>query len=860
MAVFVTLRAFMSTNLTTGLPGLDRALKGLITGDNIVWRVDSIDDYRVFSTPYAQAALRSGRPLVYFRFAPHPPLLDESGGAEIVELNPRDGFESFLGKIHAVIERTGHGAYYLFDSLSNLAVDWYSDSMLGNFFMLTCPYLYDMETIAYFALGRNQHSGDAIDPIAATTQILLDVYRYKNELYLHPIKVQHRYSPTMNMLHSCRGGEFKPVTTSALTAEILNSHPQPGPICDPPFSCVAKESIPACATPREEFQRMLRTSISRHAGMLALLEHYLDRNDVLSIRRRLIGTGLIGGKAVGMILARAILKKKEPRFQELLEEHDSFYVGSDVFYTFLVRNGIWWLRQKQRNTATFLEGSEEARRHILTGVFPDSILRQFERMLDYFGQSPFIVRSSSLLEDNYGNSFAGKYESIFCVNQGPRERRMENFLAAIRSIYASAMSEKALRYRARRGLLDKDEQMSLLIMRVSGSMYGRCFYPQVAGVGFSFNPYAWHETIDPRAGVVRLVFGLGTRAVEQSDDDYTRIVALNAPQRRPESSFDEVCQYAQRRMDYLDLEANQLVSSYFAEVTADNHDLPVDLFATEESTTSHKVLTFDRLLSQTDFVKDCQAVLSTLEEVYQNPVDIEFTANFLDDNKYKFNLLQCRPLQVQGLETIHLPEFKIADNDRIIEAHGAVIGQSRLVSLDRLVYVVPEQYSKLPVRDRYEVARLIGRINSAGEKGRPISLALIGPGRWGTRSPELGIPVTFAEINRVNVLCEMVMMHEHLIPDVSLGTHFLNELVEMNMLYLALFPKRDRNYLNQDFFLKAPNRLPALIENAGRWEDVIRVVDAVDVAGADRVVALIADAREQKVICFHCPATVLAHP
>jgi hypothetical protein len=851
----------MSTHLTTGLPSLDRALKNLIAGDNIVWRVDSIDDYREFATPYARAALRSGRPLVYFRFAPHPPLLDADSGAEIVQLNPRDGFENFLGNIHAVIERTGRGAYYLFDSLSNLAVDWYSDSMLGSFFMLTCPYLFDMETIAYFALGRNQHSSDAIDPIAATTQILLDVYRYKNELYIHPIKVQHRFSPTMNMLHSCHAGEIKPVMASALTSEILNSRPQPAPICDPPFSCVAKESIPSCASPREEFERMLRTSISRDDGMLALLEQYLDRNDVLHIRRRLIGTGLIGGKAVGMILARAILKKKEPRFRELLEEHDSFYVGSDVFYTFLVRNGIWWLRQKQRNPATFLEGSEESRRRILTGVFPDSILRQFERMLDYFGQSPFIVRSSSLLEDNYGNSFAGKYESIFCVNQGPRERRIENFLAAIRSIYASAMSEKALRYRARRGLLDKDEQMSLLIMRVSGSMYGRYFYPQVAGVGFSFNPYAWHETIDPRAGVVRLVFGLGTRAVEQSDDDYTRIVALNAPQRRPESSFDEVCQYAQRRMDYLDLEANQLVSSYFTDVIADNHDLPVDLYATEEPASSHRVLTFDRLLSKTDFVKDCRTVLSTLEEVYKNPVDIEFTANFLDDDdKYKFNLLQCRPLQVQGLETIHLPEFKVADDDRIIEARGAVIGQSRLVSLDRLVYVVPEQYSKLPIRDRYEVARVIGRINHTSEKGRPISLALIGPGRWGTRSPELGIPVAFAEINRVNVLCEMVMMHEHLIPDVSLGTHFLNELVEMNMLYLALFPKRDANYLNQDFFLKAPNHLTTLVEDADRWKDVIRVVDAADVAGAGRVVALIADAREQKVLCFHCPATALPRP
>ncbi len=154
-------------------------------------------------------------------------------------------------------------------------------------------------------------------------------------------------------------------------------------------------------------------------------------------------------------------------------------------------------------------------------------------MLDYFGQSPIIVRSSSLLEDSYGNAFAGKYESVFCPNQGPHHRRLEELLGAVKTVYASTMSEKALRYRAQRGLLDQDEQMSLLVQRVSGVGYGSLFYPQVAGVALSRNPYVWNECIDPAAGVVRLVFGLGTRAVDRTDDDYTRIVALNAPAAPP---------------------------------------------------------------------------------------------------------------------------------------------------------------------------------------------------------------------------------------------------------------------------------------------------------------------------------------
>jgi hypothetical protein len=476
-------------------------------------------------------------------------------------------------------------------------------------------------------------------------------------------------------------------------------------------------------------------------------------------------------------------------------------------------------------------------------------------MLDYFGQSPFIVRSSSLLEDNFGNSFAGKYESIFCANQGPRERRLEDFLAAVRTIYASTMSERALRYRANRGLLDQDEQMALLVMRVSGAVHGRYYYPAVAGVGFSFNPYVWNRDIDPKAGVLRLVFGLGTRAVNRFDDDYTRIVALNAPNRRPESNFEEIRQYAQRRIDYLDLEANQLVSGYFADATRDASDLPLELFTSTDRRQQEIrgaqtwVLTFDKLLSETDFVKDMRDILADLQSAYNYPVDIEFTANFLDDRQYRINLVQCRPLQVQGTGTLRLPDIKPKSEDRIMEARGAVIGQSRVKRVDRFIYVVPEQYGTLPLQKRYEVARLIGAINKATDPVRFETVMLLGPGRWGTSSPELGVPVAFADINRVSILCEIVAMRNDFVPDVSLGTHFLNELVEMDMLYLAIFPKQGDNFINTPFFERARNRLSDIVPDAEKWGETIRVLDVSDLEGEGGV-SLIANAPDQKVICY----------
>jgi hypothetical protein len=737
--------------------------------------------------------------------------------------------------------------------------------------MLTCPYLYDLQTVTYFALLRNRHSSHATRAIAETTQLLLDVYRHDEALYVRPLKVQHRYSPTMEMLHVWEGDGFKPVSSSAVVSAVLTSGEWGGgPNSDIGTGSWDGAFIQAEAliesirrgTARAEagkslLNRLLRMVISRDESMLELAQRYLTLEDIVKVRRRMIGTGLIGGKTLGMLLARAILRQRSQRPADIFEPHDSFFIGSDVFYTYLVRNGVWWVRQNQRNPETFLEGADQARQNILSGRLPDYIVGQLENMLDYFGQSPIIVRSSSLLEDNFGNSFAGKYESVFCANQGSREKRLDDLLAAVRTVYASTMSRNALQYRARRQLLDRDEQMALLVMRVSGEMHGRDFFPDMAGVGFSFNPYAWSEYIDPAAGVLRLVFGLGTRAVERSDDDYTRVVALNAPNRRPEANFDEVRQHAQQRVDYLDLEANQLVSGHFTDLVARHPELPLETVARQDASHPTRpqseeswVLTFDRVLAETPFVEDMREILTTLQSAYSSPVDIEFTANFLASGESKINLLQCRTLQVKGTEAMQLPRLEIEEESLIIEARGAVIGHSRMIDVDLFIYVVPGVFAQLPIQQRHEIARLVGQVNDATAARGVKTIMLIGPGRWGTSSPSLGIPVSFAEINRVSVLCEIVSMREDLVPDVSLGTHFLSELVEMDMLYLALFPKQGANFIRTEFFEASPNLLLDILPSAEKWQDCLRVIDPRNPAQNGAPVKLIADAVEQKVTCY----------
>ena len=862
--------------LSTGLPGLDRMIRGVLPGDNIVWQVDAIEDYAGFVAPFAADALDKGRRLVYFRFARHPELVPEDSGAEIHRLNPEVGFETFTTEIHKVIERAGRGAFYVFDCLSDLAADWYSDLMLGNFFMVTCPYLFDLETVTYFALIRDSHSFEAVAAIRDTTQLLLDVFRHGEKLFLHPLKVDHRHSPTMYLPHVRENGAFHPVTQSAALSEVLvaiteqrvDSVSRTLDIWDRKFLQAREvlDGVKSGSLPPSEadeiFRRLLRMMVTRDERLADLVGRYLDLPDMLAVRKRMIGTGLVGGKSVGMLLARAILCRTDRRWREKLEAHDSFYVGSDVFYTYLVRNGCWRVRRTQRNRETFLDGAEEARGKILSGTFPRFIRERFVAMLEYFGQSPIIVRSSSLLEDSFGNAFTGKYDSLFCPNQGSPQERLEALLSAVRTVYASTMSREALMYRSRRGLLDRDEQMAILIQRVSGAVHGHLFYPQVAGVGLSYNPYVWSEYIQPEAGVLRLVFGLGTRAVERSDDDYTRVVALNAPLRRPQADIDEVMEVAQRRADVIDLAENRFATIPCDEVVKASPELPVAMFASRKApagggdaqrrpaTQAPWVFTFDRLLSGTPFVEDLREMLATLRRAYDYPVDVEFTANFLPDGSCRINLVQCRPLQIREGGIIVPPPGGLAPGDILLEARGTIVGQSSLGAVDRMIYVSPSAYAALPVGDRHSIARLIGRLTHAGAaRERAKRVMLLGPGRWGTSTPSLGVPVSFAEINAVSVLCEIVGMGGGVVPDVSLGPHFFNDLVESDILYMAVSSGRPGNSLNLAFFEGQENRLARLLPEDACWAGVVRVIDADGIPGGRRI-HLNANCLTQRAVCY----------
>jgi len=838
--------------VTTGLPALDRILGGLRAGDNVVWRVDRIEDYRTFVASFAAAARAEGRRVVYVRFASHEPVLADGDADALYALDAFRGFESFTVRLHAIAAREGPGVFYVFDCLSNLLDAWATDAMIANFFRVTCPYLFELDTVACFALERGRHSFATLDAIRATTQVLIDVYHDGEALYVHPLKVWQRASPTMFLPHRHEQGRFAPITVSCeVTAlfERLLSRRSPGAerhldSWEQLFERAADLAASGAQGPARDAMvaQLCRLVIGRDERILALARRHLTLDDLCAIKRRLIGTGFVGGKAAGMLLARAMLRGEgDARWQALLEPHDSFYVGSDLFHSYIVSNGWWRLFVSQRSAAGFLTEAAPLRERILQGAFPAEVLNEFRKMLEHFGQFPIIVRSSSLLEDGFGNAFAGKYDSFFCVNQGSPEERLDEFVSAVRRVYASTLSDEALRYRLQRGLAGADEQMALLVQRVSGAYHGERFFPACAGVGISYNTFVWRHNIDPAAGMLRLVVGLGTRAVDRVEGDYPRVVSLDKPLLVVHADRENRRRYTQHDVDVLDIAANRPRTVPLAQIEPDEPTLPLELFAERDEL--GWVATFHRLLARTDFAETMRRLLATLERAYEYPVDVEFALTFASDGALRLNLIQCRPLQTRGVQTTPVEIGAASDAETLFRSTGNFMGGSIAMPIGRVVAVEPAAYTELTLSDKYEVARVVGRLNRDVVARDRVATLLMGPGRWGTSTPRLGVPVRFAEINAVTAIVELAYSAGGLDPELSFGTHFFQDLVETGIFYAAIDPDRAGCFVNRAMLASLPNELVRLLPDDARFAHVVRVV------APPRGFRLLADIVSQRVAC-----------
>lgn len=864
---------------STGLAGLDTILDGLRWGDNVVWQVEDIADYRHITAHFVRQALEQKYRVVYLRFGQHDPIISSHPAIKEYQLDPTLGFESFSSQVHAIATQEGERVCYVFDCLSDLLSAWATDLMIGNFFRVTCPYLFKLDTIAYFALIRNRNSFATIARIRETTQLLLDLFRIEGEVYVHPLKVWNRYSPSMFLPHVQQGESFVPITSSTQTTEIFARFQNRGPgsvegkidYWDRVFlnaeELLVEKKLGHQVDPEAEqamIDQLARMVLGREERMLELARRCLSLADLVEMRNRLVGSGFIGGKSVGMILARKILESDAKMdWGRHLEPHDSFYIGSDVYYTYLVENQCWELRQQQRHPDDYFRLAPLLQEKILQGVMPEVIKEQFGQMLDYFGQAPVIVRSSSLLEDGFGNAFAGKYESVFCVNQGDPQERYANFEKAVRTVYASTMNEDALAYRRLRGLADSDEQMALLVQRVSGAMHSSYFFPDLAGVAMSHNLYTWHEDMDPKAGMLRLVVGLGTRAVDRVDDDYPRLIALDRPTLQPVSDPEESARYSQRQVDLLDLAANEWSTLRLESLIGQLSGLPwwKDVAERDYTTISRFremgrpapasawILSFPELL-RGEFPALMKAMLETLAAAYAYPVDTEFTANYDREGKIRINLLQCRPLQTYTSVASSRPDRDGAHAQMLFSTRGNTMGVSQPQRLEKVVYVRPNAYHHLASNDKYQVARLLGRLNRSLADRDHNPYMLIGPGRWGSSTPSLGVPVSFAEICNAAVLVEVAGEEAGFMPELSYGTHFFQDLVETRISYVAIFPGKSAVIYHPELLTQADNQLTGYLPEHGQWQEVIHVSD---LSASGREMWLETDISTQRTICCFYP-------
>lgn len=651
--------------------------------------------------------------------------------------------------------------------------------------------------------------------------------------------------------------EFDDVLTEVLTARGV--HPETGMLALNPElapldmvfdQAVSIERMPAHE--REDYKpRLLESKVVLIRGMISdqlkyinIAKEWFKVSDLLEIRRRKIGAGRIGGKAAGMLLAARILTETaDPALNAMIAIPESYFIGATEFYPFMSMNNLMhWIDQKYKTEEEMRADFPHIVEAFEGGDFPPDIVEKLQALLNNIGSKPLIVRSSSLLEDNFGTAFAGKYDSVFLPNQGTPESNLLDLKRGIAHIYASALNPNALLYRRQRGLQDYDERMAILIQVVEGEVFRDYYMPHAAGVGFSSNMYRWSPQIKRKDGFLRLVWGLGTRAVDRVGNDFPRLVALSHPGLRPSNNPVNVRKYSQQYIDLIDIKENVFKTLAVKDVDWKGYKplrylVQMDQEGSLVSLRSNLIdcepenliATFDDLLTRTQFSDCMRQVLSKLEKAYGEPVDLEFALHIEPTGerlpKLKIIILQCRPQS--RLEDIPCAKIPVdLKQDQIIFQTHFVVPKGFIDQVDYVVYVPHEEYYQLPSEAcRRELVQAIGKLNARLDKEQFICA---GPGRWGSSNSDLGVPVDYGDIYNARSLVEIAGKLVGAEPEPSLGTHFFQDLLEAQIYPLALQIDSPDTVLRREFFYDTPNHLHEFLEVSDRIKNSLRLIKVSD--------------------------------
>jgi len=586
---------------------------------------------------------------------------------------------------------------------------------------------------------------------------------------------------------------------------------------------------------------LVRRMLGDQLQFINVAKEFINVHDFYYLLKKVIFSneshGKLGGKSAGLYMATKILQDKSKE-NELLADvkiPKTWYISSDILYHFVHYNNLdEVVEQKYKDLNQIRLEYPHIVQAFKSGHFPADIIKGLSMALDDFGEHPIIVRSSSLLEDRIGAAFSGKYKSLFLANQGSKQQRLEALMDAIAEIYASVLGPDPIEYRAERGLIDFGEEMGILIQEVVGTRVGKYFLPSYAGVSFSKNEFRWSPRINRDDGLIRIVPGLGTRAVDRLSEDYPILIAPGQPNLKVNISTDEIIQYSPRKIDVINIEANRFetvdLDQFMKEVGNDIPGLNRIVSMCKEGHISkpmgiyidlddgEPIVNFAGLISNTSFVKRMQAILNSLEEVLDTPVDIEFASDGKD-----LYLLQCRP-QSHSEQSKPAPIPRDIPEDHIIFSANRYVSNGDVPDITHIVLVDPINYSALADRSSlFAVGRAVSKLNKLLPKRQFI---LMGPGRWGSRDDiKSGVNVTYSDINNTAVLTEIAVRKGKYVPELSFGTHFFQDLVEANIRYLPLYPDDEGVKFNYRFIKNAKNLFSDVVPDFAHLSDTIKLID-----------------------------------
>jgi pyruvate,water dikinase len=608
------------------------------------------------------------------------------------------------------------------------------------------------------------------------------------------------------------------------------------------YHFIAKQGI-ELTDPREKWFRvaLIRRILSDQVQFIEVAKRFIDMDDFYDFMNRVIHSigshGKLGGKSSGLFLAAQMLKKT-PRPEEFLSEiktPKTWYLTSDCVFHFMNYNDLEDIVEQKYKDFNQIRQEYPYILHVFkNSPLPPDIVKGLSLALDDFGDVPLIVRSSSLLEDRAKVTFAGKYKSLFIANVGTKEERLVELADAIKEVFSSMFAPDPIEYRHGHRLVDYHEEMGILIQEVVGTKVGHYYFPAFAGVVFNHNEFPWSSRIKREDGLIRIVPGLGTRAVDRLSDDYPILVAPRQPKLRVNVTPEEIIHYSPQKIDVINLKTrtfetveirtllkefghiypniHQLVSI----LTPDHIQLPSALGIDFEK--DNLVVTFEGLFTRTPFLQHVQTIMEILQEEFNHPVDIEFA----HDGTH-FYLLQCRA-QSYRADAIPAKIPRGIPVENIIFTANRHISNGTISDITHIVYVDPKGYSELSnYQDLSAVGRVVGMLNQILPKHQFI---LMGPGRWGSRGDiKLGVSVTYSDINNTAMLIEIANQQDDNLPEPSFGTHFFQDLVEASIRYLPLYPDNSKAIFNQEFITTQENMLPKMLPDFAHFADVIRVID-----------------------------------